>query len=93
MTERIEQQFCDVGPASIDGVLPDAGATCDGFDGQVSAVRLTTDAETQGLVELRKDPEPSTDNDRWLTALTPPDYQDRNLKLDETSMSAHLPRP
>ena len=34
-----------------------------------------------GLVELRKDPEPSTDSDRWLTALTPPDYQDRNLKL------------
>lgn len=33
------------------------------------------------LVELRKDPEPSTDSDRWLTALTPPDYQDRNLKL------------
>lgn len=34
-----------------------------------------------GLVELRKDPEPSTDSDRWLTARTPPDYQDRNLKL------------
>lgn len=34
-----------------------------------------------GLVELRKDPEPSTDSDRWLTARTPPDYQDRNLEL------------
>ena len=34
-----------------------------------------------GLVELRKDPEPSTDSDRWLTALTPPHYQDRNLML------------
>ena len=34
-----------------------------------------------GLVELRKDPEPATDSDRWLTARTPPDYRDRNLKL------------
>jgi adenine phosphoribosyltransferase len=34
-----------------------------------------------GLVELRKDPEPSTDSDRWLTARTPPDYQGRNLRL------------
>ncbi len=34
-----------------------------------------------GLVELRKDPEPSADSDRWLTARTPPDYQDRNLQL------------
>lgn len=34
-----------------------------------------------GLAELRKDPEPSTDSDRWLTARTPPDYQDRNLEL------------
>ena len=34
-----------------------------------------------GLVELRKDPEPSTNSDQWLTARTPPDYQDRNLRL------------
>jgi adenine phosphoribosyltransferase len=34
-----------------------------------------------GLVELRKDPEPSVDSDRWLAARTPPDYQDRNLRL------------
>ncbi len=34
-----------------------------------------------GLVELRKDPQPSADSDRWLTARTPPDYQDRNLEL------------
>lgn len=34
-----------------------------------------------GLIELRKDPEPATDSDRWITARTPPDYQDRNLKL------------
>lgn len=34
-----------------------------------------------GPVELRKDPEPSTDSDRWVTARTPPDYQDRNLEL------------
>ena len=34
-----------------------------------------------GLVELRKDPQPSTDSDRWITARTPPDYQDRNLRL------------
>lgn len=34
-----------------------------------------------GLVELRKDPQPSTDSDRWITARTPPDYQDRNLEI------------
>lgn len=34
-----------------------------------------------GLVELRKDPEPSADSDRWLMARTPPDYRDRNLLL------------
>ena len=34
-----------------------------------------------GLVELRKDPFPAADSDRWLTARTPPDYQDRNLQL------------
>ena len=34
-----------------------------------------------GLVELRKDPLPAADSDRWLTARTPPDYQDRNLQL------------
>lgn len=28
-----------------------------------------------------KDPEPSTDSDRWITARTPLDYQDRNLRL------------
>ena len=34
-----------------------------------------------GLIELRKDPDPFTDSDRWLSARTPPDYQDRNLRL------------
>jgi len=34
-----------------------------------------------GLVELRRDPSPAADSDRWLTARTPPDYQDRNLLL------------
>jgi adenine phosphoribosyltransferase len=34
-----------------------------------------------GLVELRKDPSPSADSDRWLIAHTPPDYRDRNLRL------------
>ena len=34
-----------------------------------------------GLVELRKDPSPATDSDRWVTARTPPDYRDRNLLL------------
>ena len=34
-----------------------------------------------GLVELRKDPVPAADSDRWLIARTPPDYQDRNLRL------------
>lgn len=32
-----------------------------------------------GLVELRKDPSPSVDSDRWLLARTPPDYRDLNL--------------
>jgi adenine phosphoribosyltransferase len=34
-----------------------------------------------GLVEVRKDPRPSTDSDRWLTTRTPPDYRDRHLEL------------
>ena len=34
-----------------------------------------------GLVELRRDPSRAADSDRWLTARTPPDYQDRNLLL------------
>jgi len=34
-----------------------------------------------GLVELRKDPVPLADSDRWLTARTPPDYRNRNLLL------------
>lgn len=34
-----------------------------------------------GLVEVRKDPAPSTDSDAWLTATTPPDYRDRHLTL------------
>ena len=34
-----------------------------------------------GLVEVRKEPCPSTDSDRWLIAHTPPDYQDRTLAL------------
>ncbi|MFB9322022.1 phosphoribosyltransferase family protein [Cryptosporangium minutisporangium] len=34
-----------------------------------------------GLVEIRKDPRPSTDSDRWLTTRTAPDYRDRHLEL------------
>ena len=34
-----------------------------------------------GLVELRKDPDPSADSERWLMTRTPPDYQDRNLQI------------
>lgn len=34
-----------------------------------------------GLVEVRKDPNPSADSDRWVVARTPPDYRDRNLLL------------
>jgi adenine phosphoribosyltransferase len=34
-----------------------------------------------GMVELRKDPSPAADSDRWLIAHTPPDYRDRNLRL------------
>jgi adenine phosphoribosyltransferase len=34
-----------------------------------------------GLVEVRKDPRPSTDSDQWLVAHTPPDYRDRTLEL------------
>jgi len=34
-----------------------------------------------GLVEVRKDPRQAGDSDRWLTARTPPDYQDRTLLL------------
>jgi adenine phosphoribosyltransferase len=34
-----------------------------------------------GLVELRKEPSPAADSDRWLIAHTPPDYRDRNLRL------------
>lgn len=34
-----------------------------------------------GLVEIRKDPSPSADSDRWFVARTPPDYRDRNLLL------------
>jgi adenine phosphoribosyltransferase len=32
-------------------------------------------------VELRKDPSPSADSERWYVARTPPDYRDRNLLL------------
>lgn len=34
-----------------------------------------------GLVEVRKDPSPSADSDRWFVVHTPPDYQDRTLRL------------
>jgi adenine phosphoribosyltransferase len=34
-----------------------------------------------GLVEVRKEPQPSTDSDHWLIAHTPPDYRDRALEL------------
>lgn len=34
-----------------------------------------------GLVELRKDPWPSADSDRWLVVRTPPDYRDLNLRV------------
>jgi adenine phosphoribosyltransferase len=44
--------------------------------GALVAVHLSV-----GLVEVRKDPSPSTDSDRWLIAHTPPDYRDRTLAL------------
>ena len=34
-----------------------------------------------GLVEMRKNPSPATDSDRWLIAHTPPDYRDRTLRV------------
>jgi adenine phosphoribosyltransferase len=34
-----------------------------------------------GLVELRKQPVPFADSDRWYITHTPPDYCDRNLRL------------
>lgn len=34
-----------------------------------------------GLVELRKDPTPAADSDRWIIAHTPPDYRDRTLRV------------
>ena len=56
---------CVVGPQSRGGLL-----------GALVALELGV-----GLVELRKDPHPATDSDHWITARTPPDYQDRNLEL------------
>lgn len=43
-----------------------------------------------GLIELRKEPETIADADAWLTALTPPDYRDRNLPM---SIRANLLAP
>ena len=34
-----------------------------------------------GLVELRKQPNPGADSDRWLITRTPPDYRDLNLEV------------
>jgi adenine phosphoribosyltransferase len=34
-----------------------------------------------GLIEMRKEPEQLSDEDRWIVARTPPDYRDRNLAL------------
>jgi adenine phosphoribosyltransferase len=34
-----------------------------------------------GLIEMRKDPCPAADSDRWLIAHTPPDHRDRNLRV------------
>jgi adenine phosphoribosyltransferase len=34
-----------------------------------------------GLVEVRKEPQPSTDSDQWLIAHTPPNYRDRTPEL------------
>lgn len=34
-----------------------------------------------GLVEVRKNPHPSTDSDPWHVRTTPPDYRDRHLSL------------
>lgn len=44
--------------------------------GALAAVHLRV-----GLVEVRKEPQPSADSDRWLIAHTPPDYRDRTLEL------------
>lgn len=34
-----------------------------------------------GVAEVRKQPQRVSDDDQWLTQLTPPDYQDRHLEL------------
>lgn len=34
-----------------------------------------------GLIELRKEPATIADTDTWLSAVTPPDYRDRNLAM------------
>jgi adenine phosphoribosyltransferase len=34
-----------------------------------------------GLVELRKNPSPAADSDRWFVTRTPPDYRNRTLRL------------
>lgn len=34
-----------------------------------------------GFVEVRKDPSPVSDSDRWLRRTPPPDYRDRQLTL------------
>jgi adenine phosphoribosyltransferase len=42
---------------------------------------LVATALRVGLVEVRKDDEPSADSDSWLNRRTPPDYRDRQLSL------------
>jgi adenine phosphoribosyltransferase len=34
-----------------------------------------------GFVEVRKNPGPHVDSDEWVIVTTPPDYNDRNLRL------------
>lgn len=42
---------------------------------------LTAQALGVGLVEARKDRDPSTDSDPWLHRVTPPDYRDRQTRF------------
>jgi adenine phosphoribosyltransferase len=67
----LAEPFTDLQPTLVIG--PQSRGT---LLGALVAVHLGV-----GLVELRKDPDPSADSERWLMTRTPPDYQDRNLQI------------
>ena len=75
LLQRLDYPLKDLFPESTPSVVlgpQSRGALL----GALVAVHLEV-----GLVELRKEPNPGADSDRWLITRTPPEYRDLNLEV------------